>query len=70
MSSDPQDIGAGLMVDWYVGPAGTDSATRRRWQIMTQDQYIQLSFEQMCALRHFFRDEGVTVPPFQPRQPA
>jgi hypothetical protein len=54
VSSDPQEIAPGLWVGTYAGPAGMDSATRRRWQLTTREGYLQLSYEQMCALRRWF----------------
>lgn len=33
MSSDPQHIGNGILISTYTGPATTDPADRRRWQL-------------------------------------
>lgn len=62
MSSDPQEISPGLLVNTYAGPAVSGSATRRRWQLTTPEGYIGLTYEQMCALRRWFAAEVCPAP--------
>lgn len=66
MSSDPQEIAPGLWVNAYAGPAGTDSATRKRWQLTTREGYLGLTYEQMCGLRRWFLGPEVAAEAWDP----
>lgn len=54
MSSDPQEIGPGVSVRFYRDPAHWGSSTRTRFVLAANGYGLNMSYEQMCALRRWF----------------
>ena len=65
-------IGKDLWVSWYRDPASPVGHRPRQWLIgsMYTGTELRLTYQQMCELRHWFRDPGEDVPPFLPEAAA